>query len=166
MFHLIPDPCHFTQSSDKIRRAEYLLGMPTKNDVFFTAGPKQIFGPSYFVRALGPNLYSRCAILLKWPLYVLNDMYATISLDYISFSPCTANLICVTLLTIFLCLLNNSSTGWESTSKIDYVWRGWSDRKQWASRRTTHLCKNGGQWTIWRFYWQISWTIFQSLWHR
>ena len=46
-----------------MRRAEYLFGMPTKNDVFFSAvsckediifggHPKQIFGPSYFVRAL------------------------------------------------------------------------------------------------------------------
>ena len=53
----------FLNFSDKIRRAEYLFEMLTKNDIFFTAGSwekdnifgghfKQIFGPSYFVRAL------------------------------------------------------------------------------------------------------------------
>ena len=51
------------KSPNEIRRTKYLFEMPTKNDVFFTAGSlekdiifgrhfKQIFGPSYFVRAL------------------------------------------------------------------------------------------------------------------
>ena len=40
-------------SSDKIRRAEYLFGMLGKWCLFLQlVHPKQIFGPSYFVRAL------------------------------------------------------------------------------------------------------------------
>ena len=57
-------------------KAEYLFKMPTKNDVFFTAGSwekdiilgghlKQIFGQFYFVTYIALNLFLKIIIFAK-----------------------------------------------------------------------------------------------------
>ena len=70
-----------TQSPNEIRKAECVFGMPTKNDFFLTdiifgGHPKQIFGPSYFVRALGKvRIVCRQDNFLVIPIFYLQNTW-------------------------------------------------------------------------------------------